>query len=355
MNSTAQQARSERDSATGRLLRAYRSDGDIRARDRLVTLYLPLVETFANRYRRPGAEYDDLVQAGSIGLLNAIERYDPARGDEFAAFAVPTVVGEIKRHIRDRSAAVRLPRPLQEAAARLPREREELTAQLGREPTDDELAAALGVDAVDLARLREPAPAALPDEPDAEDASDDRVTLAGAFEVLDETERAAVYLQYVRDLDKRKVAHKLGISERQLARRTRSALAKLRGEMEQGGGPPVAERAAGSEATQRQATGTGGAEAPATEDSPDPEKARKPNGHSGRLLLRMPQDLHADLAREAERGQLSLNQFIVNSLSAAVEGSKATQPAWLRTALIVNAVLLAIAAVAAIALILIVG
>ena len=83
-------------------------------------LYLPLVEALAHRHDRRGAEHDDLVQAGSIGLLNAIERYDPGRGGEFAAFAVPTIAGEMKRHLRDRTAAVRLPRRLQEASARVP-------------------------------------------------------------------------------------------------------------------------------------------------------------------------------------------------------------------------------------------
>ena len=82
---------------------------------------MPLVEGLANRHDRRGAEHDDLVQAGSIGLLNAIERFDPKRGEEFVAFAVPTVAGEMKRHLRDRAATVRLPRSLQEASVRLPR------------------------------------------------------------------------------------------------------------------------------------------------------------------------------------------------------------------------------------------
>ena len=73
------------------------------------------MEALAHRHERTGAEHDDLVQAGSIGLLNAIERYDPARGGEFAAFAVPTVAGEMKRHVRDRALAVKLPRRLHEA------------------------------------------------------------------------------------------------------------------------------------------------------------------------------------------------------------------------------------------------
>ena len=113
------QERSVRDTATARLLGAYRENDDARARERLVKLYMPLVEGLAHRHDRRGAEHDDLVQAGSIGLLNAIERFDPKRGEEFVAFAVPTVAGEMKRHLRDRAATVRLPRSLHEASVRL--------------------------------------------------------------------------------------------------------------------------------------------------------------------------------------------------------------------------------------------
>ena len=136
---------------------AYHTDGDDRARERLVQLYLPLVEALANRYRLRGAERDDLVQVGSIGLLNAIERFDPKRGDEFAAFAVPTIAGEIKRHLRDRSKTVRLPRQLAEASVRLPAVREQITARLGRAPDSRELAEALGVEEADLPVLESPA------------------------------------------------------------------------------------------------------------------------------------------------------------------------------------------------------
>ena len=153
MTPTGRQERSGRDTATARLLSAYRENDDARARERLVKLYMPLVEGLANRHDRRGAEHDDLVQAGSIGLLNAIERFDPKRGDEFAAFAVPTIAGEMKRHLRDRAAIVRLPRSLHEASVRLPRAREALTARLGRGPTAAELAAEIRVSEEDLGRL----------------------------------------------------------------------------------------------------------------------------------------------------------------------------------------------------------
>ncbi len=363
VRSTAEQGRSERDTATGRLLLAYRQDGDVRARNRLVHLYMPLVETLAQRYAQAGAEHDDLVQAGSIGLLNAIERYDPRRGDELAAFAVPTIAGEIKRHLRDRTATVKLPRGLQEAGARLPRVREELTASLEREPSDRELAEALELEPTELSRLIEAQqPGPTPDDglaaeadPDL-DLSEERLTLAGAFHVLDEDERSIVQLRYIEDRPAAEVATRLGLSERQLTRRTQAALTKLRTELE-GGPAPAAEDTPTPPAT----------------PTPDASVAKEKPSHSGRLLLRMPQSLHAELAHAAERDETSLNQFITNSLAAVVgwgqpadDGAAASedatpaqppstgaQPRWLRAALVTNIVVVALAAIVAVVLLVI--
>jgi RNA polymerase sigma-B factor len=347
------------------LLVAYREQGDVRARDRLVQLYLPLVETLARRYRSPGAEFDDLLQAGSIGLLNAIERYDARRSDEFAAFAVPTVAGEMKRYIRDRGAAVRLPRTLHEAAGRLPRERERLTRRLGRTPSDAELAEAVGVSATELgeleAALRAPAANAGPDTvPDPRaSSSEDRLLLAGAFEALDEQEREIVYLRFIEDLDRKEVAGRLGISESQLGRRTRRALAKLRHELEEDG----LARATNGEAPA----------VPEPEPTPEPEPPAKPakqSGHSGRLLLRMPRTLHDDLAEAAEREGLSLNRFITGTLTSAIQGADVEPgrrveqpdsaefearevPRWLPAAIVVNIVVVAVAAIVAVVLLVI--
>src|SRR5215213_10700589 len=143
--------RLERATATTGLLRAYLQRGDIRARDRLIELYLPLVESFAHRYERT-EDYDDLFQAGCIGLINAVDRFDLERGGELAAFAVPNIVGEIKRHLRDRTTSVRTPRPIQELRARAIRCEAELSAKLQRRPTGAEVARDLGVDKEDVAR-----------------------------------------------------------------------------------------------------------------------------------------------------------------------------------------------------------
>jgi RNA polymerase sigma-B factor len=312
----------------------------------VVQLYLPLVEALAHRHDRRGAEHDDLVQAGSIGLLNAIERYDAGRGGEFAAFAVPTIAGEMKRHLRDRTAAVRLPRHMHEARTQLPAAREELTARIGREPSASELADALGISAMDLAQIESaaatPVGEAVVEGSDALGTSEDKMLLAGAFHVLDETDRKIVYLRFVRELSRRQTAREVGISEAALARRTETALARLRDELE---GRPF--------------------EAPTPQVARPAKSGGKPKqpeaGHSGRLLLRMPQSLHAELAEAAEREDVSMNQYITNTLAAGVgwhtsdypgEREPRPPPSWVPAALVTNIVVVVIAG--AVALILLV-
>jgi RNA polymerase sigma-B factor len=234
--------RGENATATADLLHAYLDRGDITARDRLIELYLPLVESFAHRYER-SEDYDDLFQAGCIGLINAIDRFDLKRGGELAAFAVPNIVGEIKRHLRDRTTSVRTPRPIQELRARAMRCETELSAKLQRRPTAAEVARELGVDKEAVARalsVRRPDGEQEDVSPregtlDALDVSDDRLALASAFEALDERERQIVYLRFVRDRSRSQVAEELGISERHLSRQTHAALAKLREQLERAG------------------------------------------------------------------------------------------------------------------------
>jgi RNA polymerase sigma-B factor len=317
---------------------------------------MPLVEGLAHRHERQGAEHDDLVQAGSIGLLNAIERFDPKRGDEFVAFAVPTVAGEMKRHLRDRAATVRLPREVHEASIRLPRARDALTARLGRPPSTAELAAEVRVSEDDLARLESTiarateATAADPESREL-DASEARLLLAGAFQTLDDTDRTILYLRFVQERSRRDVADHLGMSQNALARRTNAVLSKLRAELEgrafEGGPtPPAVEVAA--------------AAAPSEPAEPS-SKAR--TRYSGRLMLRMPQSLHAELAEAAEREEVSLNQYITNTLAAGVgwhtEGSagaglepsdRTPPPRWLPAAIVTNIVIVVIAGVIALIL-----
>jgi RNA polymerase sigma-B factor len=349
MTPTGRQERNSRDTATARLLSAYRENDDARARERLVKLYMPLVEGLANRHDRRGAEHDDLVQAGSIGLLNAIERFDPKRGDEFAAFAVPTIAGEMKRHLRDRAAIVRLPRSLHEASVRLPRAREALTASLGRGPTAAELAAEIRVSEEDLGRLE--TTIARAGEETASDstsgeleASEARLLLSGAFRTLDDTDRTILYLRFVQERSRREVADQLGMSQSALARRTDAALSKLRAELE------------------GRAFSGGAAAAAVAEIEPAEPNSKARAGHSGRLMLRMPQSLHAELAEAAEREEVSLNQYITNTLSAGVgwhtessgepgaELERVAAPRWLPAAIVTNIVIVVIAGVIALIL-----
>jgi RNA polymerase sigma-B factor len=320
----------------------------------LVELYMPLVEALAHRHDRRGAEHDDLVQAGAIGLLNAIERFDPKRGEEFVAFAVPTVEGEMQRHIRDRTGPVRLPRRLHEASVRLPRARDELTARLNRAPTPAELAREVGVSTEDLAGLESSATSAANQAAPAEeragemDASESRLLLAGAFQSLDDTDRNILYLRFVRELSRREVADQLGVSQSALARRTNAALAKVRAELEGRAFKP------------------GGPAAPAsspTEPKPESEAApvaepKAPAAHSGRLMLRMPQSLHTELAQAAEREEVSLNQFITNTLAASMRWHAESEnapppPRWLPAALVTNIVVVVIAGVIALVLLIV--
>jgi RNA polymerase sigma-B factor len=419
--------------ATARLLSAYHLRGDARARERLIELHLPLVEALARRHARGGEGYEDLVQVGSIGLINAIDRFDLQRGFDLPAFAVPHINGEIKRHLRDRGESVRLPRGISELRGRLGAARHELTGSLGREPTAAELATELGVgeDAVARALNAGRAVPSSDDEigsrlADSLGLAEDRMALAEAFDRLDERERRIVYLRYVRDLDPEAVASELGISKRHLSRQTQAALAKLRRglESEPSGQPEQSlrgpaerpnmapmessavstpyldrpyhivlvrdegddspgwtarvEELPGCEAhadTADEATRAirDSMEAWISEALANNREVPEPRGapsYSGRLMLRMPHSLHAELARAAERDEVSLNQFITSSLASSVgwrqqngeapsvDAEPADEPAesgrsdrgWLSRAMIVNAVLLGLAGIAAVVL-----
>ena len=131
------------------LLRAYHEDGDRAARDRLVEEMLPLVRSLAARYAGRGEQVEDLVQVGAIGLIKAIDRFDLDRGVELTTYAVPTIVGEIRRHFRDKAWALHVPRRLKELNLKVGRLLDELTSDLGRSPTIAELAVAAEVDEED--------------------------------------------------------------------------------------------------------------------------------------------------------------------------------------------------------------
>ena len=128
------------------LLRRYHEDGDLQAREQLIEQYMSLVRSLARRYSYRGEQLEDLVQIGAIGLIKAIDRFDLERGVELTTYATPNIIGEIKRHFRDKGWSVRVPRGLQELNVQLSRLVEQLTVQLSRSPTIPELAKAAGVE-----------------------------------------------------------------------------------------------------------------------------------------------------------------------------------------------------------------
>ena len=125
---------------TRELFRRFKEEGDMDAREKLVMSHLNLVRFIANKFKNRGEPIDDLIQVGYLGLLKAIDRFDPSRGLEFTTFATPTIMGEIKRHFRDKGWSVRVPRRLQELSAKVNQATDTLTSQLQRSPTIAEIA-----------------------------------------------------------------------------------------------------------------------------------------------------------------------------------------------------------------------
>jgi len=234
------------------LLEAYRERGDLGARDRLVDYYLPLVRSLARRYGHRGEQLDDLVQVGAIGLLNAIDRFDPHRGVNFAAFAVPTVVGEMRRHFRDRTWPVRVPRRLQDLRRELHRPGEELASKLARAPTAAELAREVGAAEDDVRRafeteaLRTPVSLSSPTPgeegelltlelstaDDSVERCEERVLVADGLRALDGRTRRIVHLRFFEGLSQAQIAREVHLSQIHVSRLLRQALATLRKHIE---------------------------------------------------------------------------------------------------------------------------
>jgi RNA polymerase sigma-B factor len=236
------------------LLRRYHEEGDQAARDELIEQYLPLVRSLARRYDRRGEQLEDLVQVGSIGLIKAIDRFDPDRGFELTTYATPTIIGEIKRHFRDKGWAIRVPRGLQELNVRLSKLLEELTVELGRSPTVPELAKAAGVDeeavvealetghAYTTLSLSTPSgggdngddldPLESLGEVDPEfELSEDRAVVEPGLKALDERERRILHLRFYEGLTQSQIAVQIGISQMHVSRLIRRSLEKMREEL----------------------------------------------------------------------------------------------------------------------------
>jgi len=237
---------------TPELFRLLRTTGDAAVREHLIQRHEGLVRHVANGYRDSGVPYGDLVGVGHIGLINAVDRYDPERGTKFATFAVPTIRGELRRFFRDSTWGLRVPRRVQELSLRVREAKEDMTRKLGRSPTYSELASALNVaeEAVieaievasqyELASLQDPSTDSLDDEGGLSvsdrageldpnlDLLDRRDELRWALSHLAPRQRIIVVLRYFHELSQQQVADRLGISQMHVSRLQRRAINRLR-------------------------------------------------------------------------------------------------------------------------------
>jgi RNA polymerase sigma-B factor len=239
-------------------LQKYHTDGDLEARDELITLYLPLVRSLARRYAYRGEHIDDLVQVGCIGLIKAIDRFDIDRGVELTTYATPNIIGEIKRHFRDKGWAVRVPRGLQELNVRLSRIVEDLTVQLERSPTIAELAKESGATEEEVLEALETGHAyssvslntgpVIGDDDGELDpletlggeeaqyiTTENRALLAPGFAALEPRERYILHLRFFEGLTQSQIANKVGISQMHVSRLIRRSLMKMKETIEPGG------------------------------------------------------------------------------------------------------------------------
>ncbi|HEY0903808.1 MAG TPA: SigB/SigF/SigG family RNA polymerase sigma factor [Marmoricola sp.] len=213
-----------------------------RARAELLELHLPLVEHCAWPFRHRGEPLEDLVQVGTIGLIKAVDRFDPARGAAFSTYATPTIIGEIKRHFRDRGWAIRVPRRLQELRMSIPGATAELAQRLGRSPTPAEVAELLDVDVELVVEGIESTHAYATLSLDhvgslletlgvVDEALHDvelRASIRPLIEELTERERRILVLRFFRQLTQSEIAAEVGISQMHVSRLLARTLAELR-------------------------------------------------------------------------------------------------------------------------------
>lgn len=236
------------DLSTNELFRVLRDTGDPEVREHLIERHEGLVRHVANSYRDAGVPYGDLVGVGHIGLVNAVDRFDPERGTKFATFAVPTIRGELRRYFRDSTWGVRVPRRVQELSLRVREAREDLMRKLGRSPTYSELASSVSVseeaiiEAVEVASQYELASLdekttdedgpSVADRTGEEDPAlelfEQRSELSWALEQITPRQRVIVILRYFHELSQQQVADRLGISQMHVSRLQRRAIDQLK-------------------------------------------------------------------------------------------------------------------------------
>jgi RNA polymerase sigma-B factor len=212
---------------------------------------MPLAYRLARRYQRPGEPIEDLAQVATIGLLKALDRFDPERGHDFMAYAAPTILGELKRYFRDFGWVMHLSRGDQELAAEVKRAAEEASRRLGRAPTPEEIAAATRLEVEEVVRGLDAAAAARPASLDVAAASVDGATSPGAeawlgrdeegFELIETRDAVSrglhrmtkrdsqvLYMRFYEDLTQAEIAERVGLSQMQVSRIIRSSLDKSR-------------------------------------------------------------------------------------------------------------------------------
>lgn len=231
------------------LFAEYKRTHDPALREQLIVRYVALVSYLARRFHAAGEQLDDLVQVGFLGLIKAIDRFDPERGAGFTSYAVPTIVGEMRHYFRDLEQSVPLPRHLQELRARAGEEIDRLTQQLDRLPSDAEVAAALDTTPEELAAAQTKAPLSLDDSASPQDPStplraalgttdaelersEDRAVIAQILSRLSPRERIVLYLRFYVGLSQEDVAKRLGISQMHVSRLQHRSLEKIKHSIE---------------------------------------------------------------------------------------------------------------------------
>ena len=230
------------------LLKLYHEQGDATAREELVNRHLPLVKSLARRYAGRGEALEDIEQVGAIGLIKAIDRYELSRDVALTTYATPNVVGEIKRHFRDKGWAIRVPRALQELNGKMGPTIEALTSRLGRSPSIAEIAAEFETSPEQVLEAMEAgsayAPVSLSAGPTAEgeldpletigdvdeefDRTDDRTSLEPALAALPEREQEILRMRFEEGLTQTQIAEKVGISQMHVSRLIRRSLERMR-------------------------------------------------------------------------------------------------------------------------------
>jgi RNA polymerase sigma-B factor len=235
---------------------------DPAVRDELVRRYLPFARSLALRYRGASESFDDLLQVANLGLVNAVDRFDPSRGTPFAAFASPTILGELKRHFRDRVWTVRVPRGLHDRMAEVDKAINELTVELQRSPSVGEIAARMEVAPTDVLEVLEanhnrrplsldrpvggeedesPASEWVGEEDEGFELIEDKLALEGVLPQLDARERLVLQLRFVDDLTQSQIAERIGHSQMHVSRILRRTLERIREQIaerpQEDGGP----------------------------------------------------------------------------------------------------------------------